>query len=271
VLHQIGTGLQLDAQIIDAVSYVEIHFHLLPGIDDGPDSIEESLALAVAAVADGTRTVVATPHVRAGHVTDPGQLPARVRELAERLQHERIRLDVLPGGELAHGMVGRLAQRQLETIAQGPPGRRWVLLEASFSGLDSGFTSAADELRERGFAVVVAHPERARQTPATAAALKHELAAGSGLQLTASSLAGLFGDSARNSALHLMKATNRVAIASDAHGGARMPALRLAVDGLTAAGERDPGRLVTASPRRLLEHGLQLSLPDRHRRADIAG
>jgi protein-tyrosine phosphatase len=153
-------------------------------------------------------------------------------------------------------MVGRLAQRQLETIAQGPPGRRWLLLEASFSGLDSGFTSAADELRERGFAVVVAHPERARQTPATAAALKHELAAGSGLQLTASSLAGLFGDSARNSALQLMKATKRVAIASDAHGAARMPALRLALEALRAAGERDPSRLVTASPRRLLERGL---------------
>ncbi len=238
------------------MSYVEIHFHLLPGVDDGPTSIGESLALAAAAVSDGTRTVVATPHVHAAHVTDPSQIPARVRELAEDLRRERIRLDVLPGGELAHDMVERLAERQLEAIAQGPPGRRWLLLEAPFSGLDDGFAIAADELRERGFAVVVAHPERALQTPATAAALEHELAAGSALQLTAWSFAGLYGERARTAALRLLRSTPLAAIASDAHGSARMPALRLALDALAAAGERDPGRFVGATPRALLEQGL---------------
>jgi protein-tyrosine phosphatase len=238
------------------MSYVEVHFHLLPGVDDGPTSIEESLALAAAAVADGTRTVVATPHVRTEFVSDPTEVPVRVQELVDRLRRERIRLDVLPGGELALELVGSLTARQLEAIAHGPAGRRWLLLEAPFDGLEPGFTAAADELRERGFAVVVAHPERALRTRATLAALEHEVESGSALQLNAWSFAGLYGGRVRTEALRLLRWAPRAVIASDAHGEARMPALRLALGALAAAGERDPGRFAGAIPRALLEQGV---------------
>ena len=70
------------------MSYADIHFHILPGVDDGPSSMDESVALAAAAVADGTRVVVATPHVRTGFLTDVSELPDRVRELEERLARE---------------------------------------------------------------------------------------------------------------------------------------------------------------------------------------
>jgi protein-tyrosine phosphatase len=56
--------------------------------------------------------------------------------------------------------VGRLGQAELETIASGPPGRRWLLVEAPFDGLGDGFMVATGELRARGFGVVIAHPER---------------------------------------------------------------------------------------------------------------
>lgn len=237
------------------MTWVELHFHLLPGVDDGPRSPEESVALAVAAVRDGTRTVVATPHVNRDCIGDPAEIPERVRELAGRLTRERVRLEVRPGGELAHYMVQQLSDRQLEAIAQGPPGRRWVLLEAPFEGLGDSFTAAADELRDRGFAVVVAHPERAQATGGTAGALEHELSAGSALQLTCWSLAGLYGEQARRSALSLA-GLPRVVIASDAHGGERLPAMRLGLDALSGAGHPDPSRLAESYPRLLLEHGL---------------
>jgi protein-tyrosine phosphatase len=238
------------------MSYVELHFHLLPGVDDGPASIEQSLELAVAAVRDGTRVVVATPHVHPEHITEPAEIPARVRELKDRLAHERIELAVRPGGELAHGMVARLGQRELEAIAQGPPGWRWVLLEGSFAGLDDTFRAAADELRSRGFAVVVAHPERFPQTPATQAALEHELAAGSILQLTAWSFLGLCGEAARTASWPLLRAAPRAVIASDAHSVARPPALRPAVQAMFAAGVCDAGRYAGPIPRALLDGGL---------------
>jgi protein-tyrosine phosphatase len=235
---------------------VELHFHLLPGVDDGPSSPEESAALAAAAVADGTRLVVATPHIHPAHITDPGVIASHIRELADHLRRERIGLSVLPGGELAHTMVQRLTQDQLDRIAHGPPGRRWVLMEVPFNGAGADFASAADELRERGFGIVLAHPERSRQTSETVATVARELALGSVPQLTSASVTGVNGETIRTVALTLLRSAPRAVIASDAHGGDRMPALRTALDALTAAGERDVGRFAAEIPRALLERGL---------------
>jgi protein-tyrosine phosphatase len=91
---------------------------------------------------------------------DVGSLPERVREVGDRLRSERVPMSVRCGGELASDSLWRLSQRELELIAQGPPGRRWPLLEAPLTGLDDAFSAAALELRARGFGIVVAHPER---------------------------------------------------------------------------------------------------------------
>ena len=237
--------------------YAEIHFHLLPGVDDGPSSVEESIALAAAAAAEGTRMIVATPHVHRQHVTDVSILPDRVHELRARLAAERVRLQVLCGGELAHDMVWRLSASELEMIAHGPPGRRWLLLEAPLSGLDDGYTAAADELRARGFDIVVAHPERALGLgDAWWPAIEHELAAGSALQINAWSVAGLYGERMRSTALALLRRAPLAAVASDAHGGERMPALGLALDALAASGFGHPRRFVDAAPQGLLARGV---------------
>jgi protein-tyrosine phosphatase len=239
------------------MSHAELHFHLLPGIDDGPSSIEETVALAAAAAADGTRTIVATPHVHPTFDTDISTLPDRVDEVRARLAAARIPIEVRCGAELAHDMVERVPDADLATIAHGPAGRRWLLLEAPLSGLHDGYTFAADELRERGFGVVVAHPERALMDGEDGwRAVEHELAVGSALQINAWSVAGLYGERMRNTALGLLRRAPRAVIASDAHGGPRMPALGMAIDALTASGVPDPRRFIDAAPRALLEHGL---------------
>ena len=239
------------------MSYTELHFHLLPGVDDGPSSIEESVALAAAAAAEGTRTIVATPHVNPTCPTDVRTLPDRVAEVAERVRRERVRIRVICGAELSHEMVGSLSQAELELIAHWPVGRRWILLEASLAGLDDEFTKAAEELRGRGFGVVVAHPERSLVNfHAGWRVLEYELAAGSAMQVNAWSVAGLYGDRVRINAFRLLHAAPRVAIASDAHGLERMPALRMALDALTGSGERDPVRLMSSVPQALLRYGL---------------
>jgi protein-tyrosine phosphatase len=240
------------------MSYSEIHFHLLPGVDDGPRSVEESLALAELAMADGTRAIVATPHVHPQHITDPTEIPDRVRELDDRLRRERMPVEVLPGGELAHDMVSRLAQRQLEAIAQGPPGRRWLLLEAPFDGLDERYTEAADELRDRGFAIVVAHPERARHIPSSDEVIAHELAEGSALQVNAWSLAGRYGDAVQSVGLELVRSAPTAVIASDAHGPHRPPSLGPGLDALATAGDANPARFAGTRTRALLNRGLAL-------------
>jgi protein-tyrosine phosphatase len=244
---------------------VELHFHLLPGIDDGPSSIPESVELAAAAVADGTRLVLATPHVHPGHVTDPGVIRESVRELSHRLAAEHVELEVRVGGELSHLMVGRLSQAELDLIAHGPAARRWVLLETPFGGADNDFAEAADELRQRGFALLIAHPERARSTPESAATIERELALGSVLQLTAASVTGDYGAEARAAALEWLHDSAPTVIASDAHGrrAGRMPALSAAIVELQRLGHPDPGRHVEANPRALLAHGLASRTTDR--------
>lgn len=244
------------------MNYAEIHFHLLPGIDDGPANVEESVALARAAASEGTRTIVTTPHVHANFVTDPPALAERVREVQQRLNAERIPIELSCGGEIDLAMVERLSDGQLETIAHGPRDRRWVLLEAPLSGLGDDYRAGADELRERGFAVVVAHPERSFVRPEAAGrAVEHEIAAGSALQINAWSVAGCYGERVRANAVALLRRAPRAVVASDAHGVARMPSLRLALDALRGAGLTDPVRLVSSAPRELLERGLAVA-PD---------
>ena len=238
------------------MSCADIHFHILPGVDDGPSSMDESVALAAAAVADGTRTVVATPHVRPGFLTDVSDLPDRVRELRERLAREGIGLAVRRGAELGHDMVGRLSQAELDSVAHGPPGGRWLLVETPFVGLDGEFTAATDELRDRGFAVVIAHPERARG--AAGAVLRYERERGSMLQVNAWSLVGRHGPEAYEKAHEMLRGGRVGLIASDAHGGVRQPALTIGVAacGQAGLGAHDAQRLVGAVPHRLLERGL---------------
>src|SRR4051812_47655867 len=240
----------------NTMSYADIHFHLLPGVDDGPSTMDESVALAAAAVADGTTVVVATPHVRTGFLTDVSELPDRVRELQDRLAREKIGLAVRRGAELGHDMVGRLSQAELDSVAHGPPGGRWLLVETPFVGLGDEFTAATDELRDRGFGIVVAHPERARDSSSTT--LLHEIERGSVLQVNAWSLVGRHGPEAFERAHSLLRGGSVGVIASDAHGGRRQPALSVAVAACGQAGMNghEAQRLVGSTPHPPLGRGL---------------
>jgi protein-tyrosine phosphatase len=237
----------------------DVHFHLLPGLDDGPAQLSDSLELARAAVADGTSTVVATPHVRPDFVTDVGAVAEAVAELRAALERERIALDVLCGAELGHQMVGRLGQEELESIAQGPQAGRWVLLEAPFEGYAPDFHLAADELRARGFGVVLGHPERSADAQLDGGAgLRRELAAGSQAQLNALSITGRHGRGAEWAALRMVAAGRATLVASDAHGPTRPPALRAAYARMVEWGA-PPAKahaLVRSAPRRLLRRGV---------------
>src|SRR5919197_3499498 len=98
---------------------VELHFHLLPGVDDGPADMPAALDLAREAVADGTRLVVCTPHA---HMIDVAELPDRVRRLRAALAAAGIELEIRAGAELGWEQVAFYDERMLEAVAQGPAG-----------------------------------------------------------------------------------------------------------------------------------------------------
>jgi protein-tyrosine phosphatase len=253
----------MDAKLAGRAPRTEIHFHILPGIDDGPPHVEDSLDLARWAHADGTGTIVATPHVRTDFHARVDDLPDRIRELQAQLDAEGIPIALRVGAELGHDMVGLLDQRELDSIAHGPPGARWLLVESPFGGLDDDFAAATDELRERGFAIVLAHPERAAGVlEAGALGLRRELSAGTVLQVNASSLLGRHGGAARAAGTELAR-RYPVALASDAHSAWKPPSLSAGLAAAVELGVPEPlaRRMADSAPRALLRNGLALREP----------
>ena len=238
---------------------VELHFHALPGVDDGPDTIDESVDLLCAAAAEGTGTVVATPHVRGDFLTDVSDLGDRIRELQAAVDAAGLPVLLRRGGELGHDMVGRLTQEDFEAIAQGPPHARWLLVEGPFESMGEDFHAATEELRDRGFGVVIAHPERSADAILCGAeGLRRELERGAVGQANAQSITGAHGPAARQAAFELLSEGLLRAVSSDAHGPTRPPLLgearaQLIEGGVPAAVSKG---LVGGCPRRLLERGL---------------
>jgi protein-tyrosine phosphatase len=241
-------------------SAADLHFHLLPGVDDGPSDVVDSLELARAAAAEGTGTVVATPHVREDFVTAVLELRDLVGAVRREIAAAGVELEVLSGGEVGHEMVERLRHEELEAVAQGPPDARWILVETPFGVIGEEFHAATDELRDRGFGVVLAHPERGADAAVCGAAgLRREVAAGSLAQVNAMSLAGGHGDDAKSAAFGLVAEGLVAVVASDAHGPTRPPALRIARRAMQDRGV--PGPVATAltesATRRLLTQGVK--------------
>jgi len=238
---------------------VELHFHALPGVDDGPSTVDESVDLLHGAAADGTGIVVATPHVRGDFLTDVSDLGERVREVQAAVYAAGLTVELRRGAELGHDMVGRLTQQELETLAQGPRGSRWLLVETPFEPLDEPFHSATDELRDRGFGVVMAHPERSADASVDGAVgLLRELARGAVAQVNAQSITGAHGAEARQAALVLIAQGLVEVVSSDAHGPTR-PALLGEARARLIEGGIDPlvcRSLTFGGPRRLLARGI---------------
>jgi protein-tyrosine phosphatase len=220
--------------------------------------MEESLDYARRAVEEGTELIVATPHVEQVAVRE---LPERVVEVRERLRRERIPLAVACGGELKQGSVATLSDEELDILAHGPPGARWLLYEVPFSGFSEDFHAAAGELRRRGFATVLAHPERADGFGGEAAdeALRRELDQGAVVQMNVGPLCG-FEEAARDrAARRLLRLGLASAMGTDAHPPERPYTLRMGEHGAVTAGAGAAAArsLVDDGPRLLLDRGLR--------------
>ncbi len=234
---------------------IDLHCHLLPGVDDGPRTIEESLDYALTASRAGTERIVATPHVE--HV-DVAELPERVRELREALDREGIELGVDCGGELKPFSIPSLTGEELEVIAHGPPGRRWLLLEVPFRGLGEDLIAGVEELRARGYAAVLAHPERASSFRESLPVLREQVERGAAVQMNVGPLTGDESPVREDAARRLLRAGLATALATDAHPPGRPYTLRRGRELALRSGlsEAQATRLVDDGPRALLADGL---------------
>lgn len=195
---------------------IDLHSHILRGVDDGARTLEESVAIASAAVAAGITTIAATPHVRDDWPTDAGVMEYRVAELRAELEQREIPLDVRPGGEIAADWIAKLPMEELRRFGLGG-NPRYLLVETPYYGWPPWLSKHLRLLHGAGITPVLAHPERNAEVQARPELLVRLVEAGTLVQVTAASLDGRIGPKARNCALALIR--NRLVhlLASDAH------------------------------------------------------
>jgi protein-tyrosine phosphatase len=137
---------------------IDLHCHILPGVDDGALDLPDSLGMARQAVDDGIERICATPHIRHDHDVRIEELEGRVEELNRALREEGLGVEVLGGGEVAATAVEGLGEEELGRVALGSG--RWILLEPAPGPLDDGLARSVAHLAERGHRALIAHPER---------------------------------------------------------------------------------------------------------------
>lgn len=137
---------------------IDLHCHILPGVDDGALDISDSAGLARQAAADGIEAICATPHIRHDHDVRIDEVAERVEAVNSHLCEEGIPVTVLQGGEVAETAVEGLSEEELARVALGSG--RWILLEPAPGPLSETLLHRVEHLAERGHRTLIAHPER---------------------------------------------------------------------------------------------------------------
>jgi protein-tyrosine phosphatase len=209
---------------------IDLHSHILPGLDDGSQTVEDARELARRAGEDGVTAIAATPHVRGDYPTRPEEMERGVLGLREDFAEQGIQVEVLHGGEIDLGMLGSLDDDDLRRFSLARSGR-YVLLEFPYTGWPAGLEETVYGLGLRGFVAVIAHPERNREVQADPGRLGEAVRLGALVQVTAASVDGRIGRSSQKTADWFLQRGLAHVLASDAH----RPEIRAA--GLAAAAE----------------------------------
>jgi len=234
---------------------IDLHSHILPGVDDGSTSLQMSLEMARIAVADGIQWMACTPHIYPGlyHNTAGGIAAAR-KALQAMFDEQGIPLRLTVGADvhLVPGLLEGLRDRTIPSLN----GTRYVLLEPPHHVAPPRFAQSVFQLVGAGYVPVITHPERLTWIADhfdTMAALTQQ---GAWLQVTASSLTGLFGPAPKYWAECFLGEGLTHILATDAHASSgRVPVLsegRAVAEKLLGKAEAD--QLVFGRPRAVLDN-----------------
>ena len=237
---------------------IDLHSHLLHGLDDGARDLDEAVAMARSMVADGVRVVAATPHVHPRYRTPVQEMERALGELRSALANAEVELEVLPGGEIALDELDGLSADERRRFGLGG-NASLLLLEVPLYGWPLGLENTVSELGREGVRSVLAHPERNPEVQEDPGRLERLVELGAVPQLTAAAVDGRMGKRQARCAFELLERGLAFLVASDAHApGVREAGLSAA---RTAVGDEALGRWLTEDvPAALLAGG---ELPQR--------
>ncbi|MBO1511900.1 tyrosine-protein phosphatase [Metabacillus bambusae] len=195
---------------------IDIHSHILPGVDDGAQTVEDSINMARLAVEEGITKIIATPHHQNGkYINRKQDILERVSELNRLLQNENIPLEVLPGQET------RIYGELLEDLEKGdilPLNQSNYLFIELPSGHVPRYTEKLIfDIQLHGITPIIVHPERNAEVIENPEKLLNLVRKGSLTQVTAGSITGHFGKKIQKFSLQLIEANLTHFISSDAH------------------------------------------------------
>ena len=243
-----------------SITMIDIHSHILPGIDDGPRDLEQALEMARLAVADGIRVMVATPHLfkhRSGEVAALNEKSVILEHLdrfRDRLAAESIPLEILPGCDvpLSTDALSLLAEDRVLTVNDG---KRYLLLELPHFSIPPTLEDICFRLQSQGITPIITHPERQPMILEKPERLARLVELGCLAQLTAGSLTGTFGRQVAKGSRQLVKKGYIHVLASDAHNTrGRPPILSKAVSALSKLiGPEQARAMVTQTPAKIIK------------------
>lgn len=233
---------------------IDLHTHILPGVDDGVKTEDEAVEFARLAVEDGIDTIVATPHCKEGFfVNDRATVVECVARLRTRFAAERLTVKLLPGAEVHIGpdLVERVRDGRAPTL--GDNGRT-LLLELSLTQYPLGLDQLVFQLKLAGIEVLFAHPERIRYFQDDPQRFAEMIHLGAWGQITTGSILGQFGSEAGEFSEELLRKGLVHVIASDAHNTrGRKPSMSAGVEVASKwIGERRAIAMANAGPAALL-------------------
>ena len=234
---------------------IDLHCHMLPQIDDGPKSLEESIAMARIAAKDGIKILACTPHIYQGVYNNSAETIKKATAAFQKvLDREKIPL------KLVYASDTHIHPNLIEEIRLGNVptfnGGRYLLLEPTHHIAPIGFESYVVKMLEEGFVPIITHPERLTYIEKFYDVMTRLVQKGAWMQITASSFSGRFGEKAKKFAIRFLVDGKIAIIASDAHDSKHRPPI-LSQAFLSASkvlGEDEARRLVLDRPRAILDN-----------------
>lgn len=232
--------------------FTDIHCHLLPGLDDGARSWDEACAMAQMAVANGIKTVIATPHQGGTFAHNSAEVICqRAEECQALLNEQQIDLRVLPGADvrISHDMMREIVRGSALTLGNH---RRHLLLDLPHERYVA-MDSLVSDLSQAGIAAILSHPERNQGLIKKRDTIEQLVDRGCLMQVTSGSLLGTFGPNCQEIAVWMLSRGLVHFVATDAHGmHSRRPLLQRVYEKLVElVGRAEAEELCCRNPRRV--------------------
>lgn len=252
---------------------IDIHCHVLYGLDDGPEDLEQSMELLRELEKKGVEKIIATPHYISGEDYAPTceEIREKVKILQQEIDKEKLKIKIYPGMEVyaSHDTIEKIKNNEILSLNDS----RYILIEFPFELIPKYMTDLLFAMQLEGFTPIIAHPERYSSDYRKSKLLNELVEKGVLLQINSESIFGAYGKRAKKAAYHLLKAGMVHLVATDSHNLIKIPSDKQLIEKKIShiCGIENAERIMYINPQRVLENEDVLAMSDFKKRLFFTG